>query len=132
MRQTKGWTLHVAAGLALLVFLGIHMTVMHLDRVTGGMGSANVHEKPIAWENVVDRGRMVTTGVFYVFFLGIALFHGFFGTRTILLETDFGARNRKIITTVLVIAGVGLFIFGGAAAIKFISMSQAELMMTGG
>lgn len=132
MRQTKGWTLHVAAGLALIVFLGIHMTVMHLDQVTGGLGSANAHEKPIAWENVIERGKLAITGIFYVLFLGIALFHGFFGTRTILLETDFGARNRKIITTVLVIAGLGLFIFGSAAAIKFVSMSRAALMITGG
>lgn len=127
MRQTRAWTLHVAAGLILILLLGSHMTIMHLDAITGGLGSANINEKPIAWENVVQRGKSIATAVFYILLLGIALFHGLFGTRTVLLETDFGASNKKLITAVITITGFGLFIFGSAAAIKFISMSKSVI-----
>jgi len=127
MTQTKGWTLHITAGLLLLVLLGIHMTIMHLGPITGGFGNALFHEKAVDWQNVLERGKSIGWALFYVVFLGAALFHGLFGVRTVLLETDFGGNSKKLITTVLIIVGFGLFIFGSAAAIKFISMSQAAL-----
>ncbi|MCD4653444.1 hypothetical protein K8T06_05875 [bacterium] len=132
MTQTKGWTLHIAAGLALVILLGTHMTIMHLDAMTGGYGNPASDAKPVDWENVVERGKSVGFSLFYIIFLGVALFHGLFGTRTVLFETDFGAKNRKLITTVMIIVGFGLFIFGSAAAIKFVSMARADLMITGG
>ncbi|MBN1297437.1 hypothetical protein JXA80_11700 [bacterium] len=128
MRQTRGWFFHVAAGLALVILLGTHMTIMHLDQVTGGAGNADPALKPVDWENVTQRGDSPWMALFYIAFLGAALFHGLFGTRTILLETDFGARNRKTLTAVIVIVGFGLFIFGSAAAISFVQMSQAVVM----
>ena len=118
MRQTTGWTLHLITGLALLVLLGLHMTTMHLDSVIG-IGNEFSDKKPVDWQNVIARGKHISMMLFYVLFLGCALYHACFGSRTILLETDLGARHRQAVTAVIVILGFGLFIFGAAAAIKF-------------
>jgi succinate dehydrogenase hydrophobic anchor subunit len=126
MRQTKGWTLHVIAGLALLLLLGIHMTTMHLDKVVG-YGNEFADKKPVEWENVTARGQHLSMAGFYIVFLGFALFHAGFGTRTVILETDFGAKHKLWITKALIILGFGLFIFGSAAAIKFVAMSRAVI-----
>ncbi len=131
MRQTTGWTLHLITGLALLILLGTHMTTMHLDSVVG-IGNVNTDKKPVEWENVIARGKNISMMLFYITFLGCALYHACFGSRTILLETDFGAKYRQTITAALIIIGFGLFIFGSAAAIKFVSMSRAGIMAMGG
>ena len=49
-------TWHVVAGLVILVFLGLHMTIMHLDAIVGIFNPADPH--PIAWANVAARARM--------------------------------------------------------------------------
>ncbi|MBN1880224.1 hypothetical protein JW823_08965 [bacterium] len=131
MRQSTGWTLHLITGLALLILLGTHMIIMHLDDVIG-VGNINPDKKPVDWENVTARGKQITMMFFYIIFLGCALYHACFGSRTILLETDFGANNKQLITAIVVILGFGLFIFGTAAAIKFVDISQAGMMVMGG
>ena len=35
MRDQRLWTWHVLAGLIILVFLGLHMAIMHLDVLLG-------------------------------------------------------------------------------------------------
>ena len=51
MRDQRLWTWHVLAGLVILVFLGLHMAIMHLDVLLGIFNPADPH--PIAWANVV-------------------------------------------------------------------------------
>ena len=114
MRDQRLWTWHVLAGLVILVFLGLHMAVMHLDVLLGIFNPADPH--PIAWANVVARARMGFFTVTYVVLLGAALFHGLYGLRNILFELGPGPGLKSALNLVLAVGGVGLFVFGAWAA----------------
>ena len=114
MRDQKLWTWHLAAGAIILFLLGLHMAIMHLDALLGIFNPAGGH--PIDWANVVARGQSLAFTVTYVLLLGAALFHGLYGLRNILFELDPAPPLRKALSWVLVLVGVGLFIFGTWAA----------------
>jgi succinate dehydrogenase / fumarate reductase membrane anchor subunit len=114
MREQGLWTWHVIAGVVILVFLGLHMAVMHLDAVLGIFNPAGGH--PIDWENVVARGKSVFFMVTYVVLLGAALFHGLYGLRNILFELNPPDGLKAALSWLIVLAGVGLFFVGTWAA----------------
>jgi succinate dehydrogenase / fumarate reductase membrane anchor subunit len=125
MRDSKLWTWHILAGLVILLLLGMHMTVMHLDGVVhfAGLNPSGGH--PVDWNNVIARGKLVAFAVTYVLLLGAALFHGLYGLRNILLELNPAAWLAKAIGVVLLLGGVGLFVFGSWAAIKAMDVARA-------
>lgn len=114
MRDQRLWTWHIGAGAVILVLLGLHMTVMHLDALVRVFNATP--EEPIHWSNVVARGRSAFFLVSYVLLLGAALFHGFYGLRNIVFELNPGAAAKKAVSSVLVLAGVALFVVGTWAA----------------
>jgi succinate dehydrogenase hydrophobic anchor subunit len=115
LRDRALWTWHVLAGLVILVFAGLHMTIMHLDVIVGIFNPVGGH--PIDWANVVARGRTVFFPVTYVILLGAALFHGLYGLRNILLELNPAPWLAKTIGVVLFLLGFGLFAVGSWAAL---------------
>ncbi len=116
MRDQKLWTWHVAAGLVILVLLGLHMVIMHLDAIVK-IGSLNpAGGEPIGWKNVVARAKTGFFAVTYVILLGAALFHGLYGLRNILFELNPAQGLKKSLSAVLVIVGLGLFVLGTWAA----------------
>lgn len=114
MRDQKLWTWHLAAGVIILFLLGLHMAIMHLDALLGIFNPAGGH--PIDWANVVARGQSLAFTVIYILLLGTALFHGLYGLRNILFELDPAPPLKKALSWVLILVGVGLFIFGTWAA----------------
>jgi len=114
MRDQKLWTWHLAAGAIILLLLGLHMAIMHLDALLGIFNPAGGH--PIDWANVVARGQSMAFTVTYILLLGAALFHGLYGLRNILFELDPAPPLKKALSWVLILVGVGLFIFGTWAA----------------
>jgi succinate dehydrogenase hydrophobic anchor subunit len=114
MRDQRWWTWHVAAGVVILVLLGLHMTIMHLSSVVDVFNAPGT--EPIAWENVIDRARSGFFLVTYILLLGAALFHGLYGLRNIVFELGPGAGARKGISALLVVVGLALFVFGTWAA----------------
>lgn len=114
MRDQKLWTWHLAAGAIILFLLGLHMGIMHLDALLGIFNPAGGH--PIDWANVVARGQSMAFTVTYILLLGAALFHGLYGLRNILFELDPAPPLKKALSWVLILVGVGLFIFGTWAA----------------
>jgi succinate dehydrogenase hydrophobic anchor subunit len=110
IRDQKLWTWHLAAGLLILVLLGLHMTIMHLDSLVGIFNAAGGHS--IDWQNVAARSQSLFFMVSYVLLLGAALFHGFYGLRNILFELDLGAPLKRSLNWALLVAGLGLFLFG--------------------
>ena len=114
MRDQRLWTWHIGAGAVILVLLGLHMTVMHLDAFVRVFNATP--EEPIHWANVVARSRMAFFLVSYVLLLGAALFHGFYGLRNIVFELNPGAGAKKAVNGLLVFAGVALFVVGTWAA----------------
>jgi succinate dehydrogenase/fumarate reductase cytochrome b subunit len=110
MRDRTLWTWHLFAGVVILVFLGLHMTIMHLD---GSIRIFNTPDgEPIDWPNVALRMKSVFFAVTYVVLLGAALYHGLYGLRNILLELDPGAALRRLVNVGLSLAGLALFAFG--------------------
>ena len=114
MRDQGLWTWHVIAGVVILVFLGLHMAIMHLDAVLGIFNPAGGH--PIDWANVVARGKSVFFMATYVVLLGAALFHGLYGLRNIIFELNPPDGLKAAVSWLMVLAGVGLLCVGTWAA----------------
>lgn len=115
MRDRTLWTWHIGAGLVILVLLGLHMAIMHLDATLGIFGTEGA--EPVEWESVAARAQSVFFTVTYVLLLGAALYHGFYGLRNILLELNPGATLRRVVNVGLSVAGAALFVFGTWAAL---------------
>jgi succinate dehydrogenase hydrophobic anchor subunit len=122
MRKATAWNLHILAGVALVILLGTHMITTHLDLILGWFNPAG--GEAIDWKNVTARGAEISWSIFYVFFLGIALYHGLYGLRTILFELSLNRGAEKAVTAILVTVGIGLFIIGTVAAITFKSVAM--------
>jgi succinate dehydrogenase hydrophobic anchor subunit len=112
MRDRTLWTWHIGAGVVILVLLGLHMAIMHLDQTLGISGA-----EPVEWESVAERATSLFFTVTYILLLGAALYHGFYGLRNILLELNPGAGLRKTINVGLSVLGLALFVFGTWAAL---------------
>ncbi len=116
MRETKLWTWHIITGIVILVFLGLHMIIMHLGNLFHFF-SPEQSVTAIKWANVVARGKMVFFMVTYIVLLGAALYHGLYGFQTILFELNPRKGLRSFISTILILFGLALFILGTYAAI---------------
>jgi len=112
MRDRTLWTWHIGAGVVILVLLGLHMAIMHLDQTLGISGA-----EPVEWESVAERATSLFFTVTYILLLGAALYHGIYGLRNILLELNPGAGLRKTINVGLSLVGLALFVFGTWAAL---------------
>jgi len=123
MRDQTLWTWHVAAGVVVLVFLGLHMATMHVDAILGLFNRPGT--EAIDWTNVVERARRTFYLLTYLVLLGAALFHGLYGLRNILFELNPGAGLKKGLSVLLVIAGVGLFGLGTWAAWASFGLARA-------
>ena len=115
IRDHKLWTWHLAAGILILLLLGLHMAIMHLDALLGIFNPAGGH--PIDWANVLARSQSLFFMVTYVLLLGAALFHGLYGLRNIVFELGPAAPFRRSISWVLLLIGAGLFVVGTWAAL---------------
>ncbi len=116
MRETKLWTWHMAAGVLILILLGLHMTTMHLGGITG-LFVAHPAEEPVARANSEARDANFTVTMGYLLLLGAGLYHGLYGLRTMLLELTLKPALEKTVSYVLLIVGLGLFGLGTWAAL---------------
>ncbi len=124
MRDQKLWTWHVSAGLVILVLLGLHMVIMHLDAIVKIAFLNPAGEEPVDWKNVIARGKMAFFAVTYVLLLGTALFHGLYGLRNILFELDPRAGLKTALSALLLIVGLGLFVLGTWAAATSFNLAR--------
>ncbi len=115
MRESRFWLLHMASAIVLLVFLGLHMGIMHLDGTLAMIREAWV--EPLAWQSVLTRAKSTFFTVTYILLLAAALFHGLYGLRTVVLELGVSAAARRFTTVLLWSAGVGLFVLGTYALV---------------
>jgi succinate dehydrogenase / fumarate reductase membrane anchor subunit len=115
MRDRTLWTWHIGAGVVILVLLGLHMVIMHLNSTIGLVAGETT--EPVDWASVAGRAQSLFFTVTYVLLLGAALYHGFYGLRNILLELDPGAGLRRAINVGLAAVGLALFAFGTWAAL---------------
>ena len=116
MNETKYWTWHMAAGVVILMLLGLHMTTMHLGGLTG-LFVSHPGEESVAKINSQARDIHLRFTVGYILLLGIALYHGLYGLRTIIFELTLKPAAEKAVSAILLILGLGLFGIGTWAAI---------------
>jgi len=114
MDETRNWTWHIIAAVAIVVFLGLHMAVMHLDDLAGWFSAGGAATD---WANVLARSKSAFFAVTYVVLLAAALYHGLYGLRTILFELTLGPSGQRFLDGVFWIAGVCLFAVGALATI---------------
>jgi succinate dehydrogenase/fumarate reductase cytochrome b subunit len=115
MRETKYWTWHMAAGVVILFLLGLHMLIMHLGGITQMFAPHG--GEAVSKENSLFRDGKLFFTVTYILLLGVALYHGLYGLRTILFELTLRPVAEKAITFVLMIVGLGLLGLGTWAAL---------------
>jgi succinate dehydrogenase hydrophobic anchor subunit len=61
----------------------------------------------------------------YIFLLGAALFHGLYGLRNILFELNPAVWLRKTLSALLLLLGLGLFVYGAWAAVMARAIARA-------
>jgi len=115
MRETAYWTWFIIAGIVLFFLLGLHMMIMHLDGLLGIFNPAGTVS--VEWKNVVFRNKSLFFTITYIIMLAAALYHGFYGFRTILFELGLKKATQRLITVFFWIVGIGLFVFGAYAAL---------------
>jgi len=115
MRETKYWTWHMAAGVVILFLLGLHMLIMHMGSITQLF--APYGREAVSKENSLFRDGKLFFTVTYILLLGVALYHGLYGLRTILFELTLKPAAEKALTFILVVLGLGMFGLGTWAAI---------------
>jgi len=115
MRETKYWTWHMAAGVVILLLLGLHMFIMHLDGIIPMFAPKG--GEAVSKENSLYRDGLLFFTLTYVLLLGVALYHGLYGLRTILFELTLKPAAEKAVSVVLLLAGLGLFGLGAWAAV---------------
>ena len=122
MRESRYWILHLISALVILVFLGLHMALMHLSGILALVDP--VLAKPVAWDQVLARARSDFFTVTYVFMLAAALYHGLYGLRTMLYELTENPAIRRTVTLSFLAGGFGLFGLGAYALIAMHLMTR--------
>ena len=123
MRETKYWTWHMAAGVVILFLLGLHMLIMHTGSITHWFAPHG--GEAISRANSLSRDANAFFTITYILLLAIALYHGLYGLRTILFELTLKPATEKAISAVLLVLGLGLFVFGTWAAIAVHAIALA-------
>jgi len=116
MRETRFWTWHMLAGVVILVLLGFHMVSMHMGGLTGICVADRSHD---AVDPGNSRARDANPAFMWIYIplLGLALYHGLYGLRTILFELSLKPALETAISALLLLVGLGLFGLGTWAAI---------------
>ena len=115
MRESRLWFWHILSSVVILILLGIHMGTMHLSEILEMMGFGS--GEPVDASLVFERSRQAIYMVAYILLLGVGLFHGLYGLRSIFFELSLPRRAEKTIGGLLAVAGIALFIYGSYVAV---------------
>ena len=122
MRETAYWAWFIIAAVVILVFAGLHMTVMHLSM----LGVFNPEGGEVTnWGNVVFRSQHQFLAFSYIILLGAALYHGLYGLRTIVFELGPKKSFQDTYTVLLWVVGLILFGIGTYSAIAAKALETA-------
>lgn len=129
MRESKLWFWHILSAIVILVLLGMHMGTMHLSSILSFVGMGSGH--PIQSSEVFHRSQQIIYMVIYILLLGMALFHGLYGLRSMLFELSLPKSMEKAIGSLCAIAGVALFVYGSYVAVKLVQMKEVIAQLKG-
>ena len=95
------WLFQMISGLALAVLVTIHFYVTHL-----------VSHEALKYNEVITRLSNVNYKILYGLLLFFVAFHAFNGLRAIILDTNFGARNKGAVNTICFLLFLAAFFYG--------------------
>jgi len=106
MLKTRMHLLFLLSGIGIAIFLGIHMTVQHLNNllITG-------EADPTSWSSMIGRAARESWVVIYILLLFFGLYHGLYGLRGIILEVTRTERTIRVVNWIFVICGIAIFIW---------------------
>jgi len=110
MRDTYLWLLQLVTGSLIIVFLAVHMVMMHLDNIVGFFGGHI--DEPSFWSSMIDRATKGWWLTFYISFLALVLYHALYGLRGIVLEVTPSGRTERVVTGMIWAVGLGAFALG--------------------
>ena len=116
MRESQLWALHLFAGAALVVLLGVHMGVQHYPTLLSWLGWADQQVREFG--SVAARSSSAAWTVLYVLLLGFAVYHGLYGLRRILHEIWYSPRATRTVDVLVVAFGLVVFVYGLVVALQ--------------
>jgi succinate dehydrogenase hydrophobic anchor subunit len=116
VKESKLWILFIVAGALIVALLGIHMIIMHCDSLVASVTGGVPHDV-LGSESVAQRSKSAVHMVIYIALLLLALFHGFYGLRSMVQELPVPDKLRGYVDAFSVSAGFVLFIWGTTAVL---------------
>ncbi|KKM08735.1 hypothetical protein SY88_21695 [Clostridiales bacterium PH28_bin88] len=110
MRESQYWVLFIAAAVVMVVLLGVHMAMLHLEGILAMLG-VEIGDV-LEYSSVMTRAGSAFWTFFYIAFLAVALYHGLYGVRAILLEVTNGESAGRTVTGLVVVVGLAAFVYG--------------------
>jgi succinate dehydrogenase / fumarate reductase cytochrome b subunit len=104
------WLLQRVTGLLLVVYLFIHLWVLHY---------ANMGE--VTFDRILSRLQSPAFLVFDLMLLALVIFHALNGVMMVVIDLGIGQRAQRMLFWGLVLLGLALFLFGVYALWPFIS-----------
>jgi len=121
MRESTLWFLHLISGIVILVVLGIHLGVMHLDDILVALGIG--YSDVLSYNSMLERAQSLFHTIVYLILLGAALFHGLYGFRSMLYELPLKPALERTLGTLITLVGLLLFAYGAYVIIVgFVSL----------
>ena len=114
MRNVQWRFLQLLSGVAVAALLGTHMVSQHTFNIFGGTD-------PTAFQSMIDRARVGGWVALYIALLAVGLYHGVYGLRDIILETNPSRGVERAVTAILIIVGIIFFGLGTYAPIALFS-----------
>ncbi len=99
--EPVAWLLQMISGAILAVLITVHFYVTHM-----------VSHEAIHYNAVIERLHSTGYKAMYAALLFFVAFHAFNGLRAIILDTNFGARNRGAVNALTMLLFVVAFVYG--------------------
>jgi len=97
-------------GIIILITLGIHMVIQHLNNILAFWGINNPN--PTSFTSMMARSDSLSWVIIYTVLLAFLLYHMLYGLRGIVLELTTSVTAERIITRSFIIAGIAVFAWG--------------------
>lgn len=120
MRSTRLWFLSITAAGLMVVLLGAHMVLLHLNDILTFLGVDNLVE-PTSWDSMIERSRQGIWVFIYIALLVTGLYHALYGLRNIILEWTPSATTERVVTGVVIIVGLFFLVVGTYTTIALVS-----------
>lgn len=119
MRTTRLRLIFLLTGVLIAVLLGTHMVVIHLDSILTFFGAEAA--EPTSWDSVMDRSGEGIWVALYIVLLAVAIYHGLYGLRGVIVEVTTSARLKSVISWAFIAIGVAAFAWGAYVPLALLS-----------